>query len=85
LNLTQKKVADSFASNKQDYTEYDAIINECKFVFSQYYENSSVEFVRRQTNEVVHKLAKADPLLASFQLLVEPFDCIEHILTTEMI
>jgi len=52
--------------------EYGAIINECKSVFSQFYENSSVEFVRRQTNEVAHKLAKTPLLSASFQLLVEP-------------
>ncbi|KEH29449.1 hypothetical protein MTR_4g036855 [Medicago truncatula] len=51
----------------------------------KYYENSSVEFVRRQANEVVHKLAKATLLSACFQLLVEPLDCIEHILTSEMI
>ena len=85
FELDTKKIAGSFASNKQDYTEYGAIINECKSVFSRYYENSSVEFVRRQANEVAHKLAKAAILSASFELLGEPLDCIEHTLINEMI
>jgi len=46
------------------------IIHNCKTIFEQYYINSSVEFVRGQTNETVHKLVKATTFSASFQILV---------------
>jgi len=45
----------------------------------------SLYFVLRQANEAVYKLAKTTLLSATFQLLIESFDCIEHILTSEMI
>jgi hypothetical protein len=61
------------------------IIHNCKTIFEQYYVNSSVEFVRRQTNEAAHRLAKETTSSASFQILVEIPDCIEHILNNEMI
>jgi len=61
------------------------IIHNCKTIFEQYYVNSSVEFVRRQANEEAHRLAKMATSLASFQILVEIPDCIEHILINEMI
>jgi dGTP triphosphohydrolase len=56
-----------------------------KIVFSQFYENSSVEFLRRQANAVVHELAKVATSEASFHLPVNPPDCNEHILINEMI
>jgi len=33
-----------------------SIIQDCKTLFSQFYENSSVEFVQRQANVVAHEL-----------------------------
>jgi len=54
-------------------------------LFGLYYENFSVEFVQRQANEVAHELAKAATLSASFQILVNILDCIEHILSNEML
>jgi len=61
------------------------IIHNCKTIFEQCYVDFSVEFVRRQANETVHKLAKAATSPTSFQILVEILDCIEHILSNEMI
>jgi hypothetical protein len=61
------------------------IIQNCKSLFRRYYENFSVEFVRRQANEVAHMLAKAATLSASFQVLVDIPDCIEHILINEIL
>jgi len=75
----------SFAANRHDSTKFGAIIKDCKILFSHLYENSSVEFVRRQANEAAHELAKATTLSASFHSLVTPPDCIEHILINEML
>jgi len=47
---------------------FGAIIKDCKILFSHLYENSSVEFVRKQANEVAHDLAKATTLSASFHI-----------------
>ena len=85
FELDSKRVVDSFHSSKRDFTEFGVIVEHCKSIFSTYYRNSSVEFVRRQTNEVAHKLAKAATLSASFQILVDIPNCIEHILINEML
>jgi len=77
FELDSKKVVDSFASNKHNAIEFGSIV--------QFYENSSVEFVRRQANAVAHELAKAATLGASFQIVVTPPRCIEHLLINEMI
>ncbi|GAU48398.1 hypothetical protein TSUD_405430 [Trifolium subterraneum] len=85
FELDSKRVVDSFHSSKRDFTEFGVIVEHCKSIFSTYYRNSSVEFVRRQANEVAHKLAKAATLSASFQILVDIPNCIEHILINEML
>jgi len=85
FELDSKKMVDSFGANRHDSTEFGAIINNCKIMFNHLYENSSVEFVRRQANGVAHELAKAATLSASFHILVTPPHCIEHILINEML
>jgi ribonuclease HI len=85
FELDSKRVVDRFHSSSRDLTEFGAIMDHCKFTFSTYYRNSSVEFVRRQTNKVAHNLAKTATLSASFQVLVEVPNCIEHILINEML
>ena len=85
FELDAKKVVDSFSSAHQDVTEFGMIIHNCKTIFEQYYVNFSVEFVRRQANEAAHRLAKAAISSASFQILVEIPDYIEHILSSKMI
>jgi len=47
------------------------IIQNRKAIYRHYYENSGVEFVQRQTNEVVYSLLKAVTLAANFLILVE--------------
>ncbi|GAU50345.1 hypothetical protein TSUD_409300 [Trifolium subterraneum] len=51
FELDSKIVVDSFHSNKCDVTELGDIISHCKRLFSTYYKNSSVEFIKRQANE----------------------------------
>jgi len=76
FDLDSKKVVDSFKSNNYDHTEFGSILKDCKSLVSRFYENSSVEFVWRQANEVAHQLAKAATLSTSFQILIEPPFCI---------
>lgn len=71
FEMDAKRVVDSINSSyTSDVTEYGNIISNCKALFSQFYENSCVEFVRRQANEVAHSLAKAALSTASSQILV---------------
>jgi len=71
LELHAKKVVDSFSSSKNDITEFGMIIKKCTTLFTQYYVNSSVEFVQKQANETIHKLFKTTTLSTTFYILVE--------------
>jgi ribonuclease HI len=85
FELDSKRVVDQFSSPKSDVSEFGDIIDNCRALFTQFYVNSSVEFVRRQANEAAHSLAREAALLANFQILVTIPNCIEHILINEMI
>jgi hypothetical protein len=50
FELDSKVVVDNFHSNKIDDTELRDIISHCRMLFSSCYNNSSVEFIRRQEN-----------------------------------
>lgn len=54
FELIAKKVFDSFFFLR--YIIWD-IIQHCKTFFRKFYENSGVEFMRRQTNEVAKSLS----------------------------
>jgi len=73
-----------FSSPNFDVIEFEDIIDNCRALFTQFYVNSSVEFMRRQANETTHTLAKEATLLASFYILIEISNCIEHILINEV-
>ena len=85
FELDAKKVVDNFLSTKHDGTEFGDIIQSCRSLFRNFYENSKVEFVRRQANEAAHTLAKEATLSASFQVLHEIPYCIKHILINDML
>jgi ribonuclease HI len=85
FELDSKLVIDGFHSNNHDATEFGEIISHCKRLYRSFYVNSSVEFIRRQANEVAHSLAKAATYIASPQVLVDIPNYIEHILINEML
>jgi hypothetical protein len=85
FELDSNKVVDRFHASTHDATEFDDIITHCKSLFSQFYNNSRVEFVKRQANEVAHSLAKAATYLTNPQIFVDIPHCIEHILINEML
>jgi len=57
--LDCKKVVDCNHSSLDDSSEFGCIINACKHLLENRFQNSHVEFNRRQANRVAHELAQA--------------------------
>jgi len=56
--MDAKNVVDYFNKDIDDISEFGAIVEECERNCVTYFENSRVEFSRRQANEVVIHLLK---------------------------
>lgn len=54
-------------------------------IFSSFFSNSSVEFVRRQANAVAHVLAREVMFLASPTIYYDILECIESLIINEML
>jgi len=54
FELDAKKVVDYFNRGSNDVSEFGAIMDACRRIHNSYFENSKVEFRRRQANEVAH-------------------------------
>lgn len=65
FELDAKKVVDNYNKGKNDISEFGELLDECMRCFNLLFENSKVEFSRRQTNEVAHNLAREATFLAS--------------------
>jgi len=74
FELDSKRVVDSFHSTRNDVSDLGAIIRECGTTFSSFFTNSKVEFIRRQANEVAHRLARAATFYASIHYFIVLFD-----------
>ena len=57
FEMDAKKVVDYFNKGRNDISEFGAGMDECTKNCIDYFENSKVEFSRRQTNTVTHALA----------------------------
>jgi hypothetical protein len=68
FELDSKNVVAKFYSHGEDRSELGDVIKNCQRMHASYFPNSSVEFIRRQANEVAHTLAKTASSLASFHL-----------------
>lgn len=53
-------------------------------IFSTFYTNSHVEFIRRKTNKVAQSLAKTTTSLISFQLFIDMPTCIQTIVVDKI-
>lgn len=84
FELDSKRVVDSFHSTRNDVSDLGAIIRECRTTFSSFFTNSRVEFIRRQANEVAHRLARAATFYASIHYFTVLPDCIQDVLINEM-
>jgi len=59
--LDSQQAVDSFHTEVDDDSELGCIINVCRQLFLDRFQNSHFEFNRRQANEVTHKLASVAP------------------------
>ena len=80
-----KLTVDAFLSTRNDLFEFGCIISSCRSLFSTFFSNSRVEFVRRQINVVAHALAREATSLASTAVYFEIPNCIETLIINEML
>jgi ribonuclease HI len=66
FEVDSKRVADYFNNGREDVTEFGSIMDSSVQFCNIYLTNSHVEFIRRQTNEVAHALARAATSSTSF-------------------
>ena len=82
--LDCKKVVDCVNSSLDDSSEFECIITACKQLLEDRFQNSHVEFNRRQANRVAHELTQATLSNPSPHIIDEVPTCIWHILPNEM-
>jgi len=78
-----KLTSDTFLSTRNDSSEFGSIISSCRSLFSSFFSNSRVEFVRRQANTVAHALAREATFLASPAVYYDIPNCIETLIINE--
>jgi len=82
--LDCKKVVDCVNSSLDDNSEFGCIITAYKQLLEYRFQNSHVEFNRRQANRVAHELAQAALSNPSPHIIDDVPTCIWHILPNEM-
>jgi len=82
--LDSKRVVDCVNSILDDNSKFGCIITACKQLLVDRFQNSHVEFNRRQANMVAHELAQAAMSNPSNHIIDDVPTCIWHILTNEM-
>jgi len=79
-----KNVVDNIYDSKQGIYDFHAIINECRYLLSSDSITSDVKFIRRQTNEVAHSLARDAPYHVSFRTFILISSYISTIIMNEI-
>jgi hypothetical protein len=85
FELDSKKVVDIFLSSRPNGTKFRDIIKNCKLCIFNFYNESSIEFIWIQVNEVVHNFAKMTLFLTSSQMLIDILHCMKHILINKLL
>ena len=80
-----KLTVDAFLSTRNDLSEFGCIISSCRSLFSTFFSNSRVEFVRQQANVVAHALAREATSLVSPAVYFDIPNCIETLIINEMV
>lgn len=80
-----KVIADAFNSHRLDVTEFGHVILACRHLFSSSFTNSRVAFNRRQANVSAHILVGEATLAASPIVYFEVPDCINYVISNEML
>jgi hypothetical protein len=79
-----KRVVDCLYSSRTYNSELGDILRDCRFILATSLVNSHVKFIRRQANEVAHRLAREATSLASFHIFINIPTCIYDIILNEM-
>jgi ribonuclease HI len=79
-----KRVVDCLHSSRTYNSELGDILRDCRFILTTSLVNSHVKFIRRQANEVAHRLAREATSLASFHIFINIPTCIYDIILNEM-
>jgi hypothetical protein len=80
--LNSKRVVDHVNSNINVSSEFGCIISVCRRLLVNSFQNSYVEFNRRQMNEVAYELAQAAPF--NPHVIDDVPSCIWHILANKI-
>ncbi|MCH95758.1 cytochrome P450, partial [Trifolium medium] len=66
-----KRVVDCLYSGRTYNSDFGDILRDCRNVLATNLVNSHVKFIRRQANEVAHRLAPEATFLASFLIFID--------------
>jgi hypothetical protein len=80
FELDSKNIVTSFHSKRNNVSELGDIIRDCARLHKTYFRNSNIEFIRRQTNEVAHVLARVVTSTTSFHLFIDISTCITFLM-----
>jgi len=84
FELDVKRVVDCFNKGKNVVMVFGTIVDECKRCCQVNFENSQVEFSRRQSNVVAHTLARETRFSSSPHIFIEVASCIIYLISNEM-
>ncbi|GAU17471.1 hypothetical protein TSUD_340140 [Trifolium subterraneum] len=79
-----KRVVDCLHSSRTYNSDLGDILRDCRVILATNLVNSHVKFIRRQANEVAHRLAREATCLASFHIFIDIPTCIYDIIMNEM-
>lgn len=80
FELNAKKVVDYFNGERNDVSEFGAIVDDCRRRSNVYFENSKVKFSQRQANVVANTLAREVTSLTSLMSLMIYLLCISTLI-----
>jgi hypothetical protein len=78
-------VVTKFHNINDDISDLGEIIIDCEQLHNTFFKNSKVEFIRRQTNETAHALARVALSLANFHIFIDLLVCIHNIIINKML
>jgi hypothetical protein len=84
FEMVCKKVVDGLYNKRIYRYDLGAILNDLRTILTSSFVNSHVKFIRRQTNEVVDRLAGAATSLTSFHNFIDIPTCIYDIIMNEI-
>ncbi|XP_045810169.1 uncharacterized protein LOC123904565 [Trifolium pratense] len=84
FEMDYKKIVDSLYGKRTYLSDLGSIFNDCRTILASNLVNFDVKFIRRQANEVAHRLAGATTSLTSFHNFITIPTCIYNIIINEI-